>query len=50
MKMPKERQTSMSKAARYAEYKRLEEELLFAGVEKLFSFHFGSPCGHHIIK
>ena len=48
--MPKERQTSMSKAARYAEYKQLEEEKLFAGVKKLVSFHFGSPYGHHIIK
>ena len=48
--MPKERQTSMSKAARYAEYKRLEEEKLFGGVKKLVSFHFGSSYGHHIIK
>ena len=48
--MPKERQTSMSKAARYVEYKQLEEEKLFAGVKKLVSFHIGPPYGHHIIK
>ena len=48
--MPKERQTSTSKAARYAEYKQLEEEKLFAGVKKLISFDFGSPYGHHKIK
>ena len=48
--MPKERQTSTSKAARYAEYKRLEEEKLFAGVKKLTSFDFRSPYGHHKIK
>ena len=45
--MPKERQTSTKKAARYAEYKQLEEEKLFAGVKKLISFDFGSPYGHH---
>ena len=48
--MPKERQMRMGKAARYAEYKRLEEEKLFAGVKKLVSFDFESPYGHHIIK
>ena len=48
--MPKERQTNTSKAARYAEYKQLEEEKLFAGVKKLVSFDFGSPYGHHKIK
>ena len=47
--MPKERQTSTSKAARYAEYKQLEEKL-FAGVKKLVSFDFGSPYRHHKIK
>ena len=45
--MPKERQTSTSKAARYAEYKQLEEEKLFAGVKKLVSFDFGLLYGHH---
>ena len=35
--MPTERQTSTSKAAKYAEYKRLEEQKLFAGVKKLIS-------------
>ena len=40
----------MGKAARYAEYKQLEEEKLFAGVKKLVSFYFESPYGHHIIK
>ena len=48
--MPKERQMRMGKAARYAEYKQLEEEKLFAGVKKLVSFDFGSPYGHHKIK
>ena len=38
VKMPKERQTSTSKAARYAEYKRLEDQKLFAGVQKFISF------------
>ena len=47
--MPIERQTSTSKAARYAEYKLLEEEK-FAGVKKLISFDFGAPYGHHKIK
>ena len=40
--MPKEKQTIMGKAARYAEYKWLEEEKLFAGVKKLVSFDFES--------
>ena len=48
--MPKERQTSTSNAARYAEYKQLEEEKLFAGVKKLISFDFGLPYGHHKVK
>ena len=48
--MLKERQMRMGKAARYAEYQRLEEEKLFAGIKKLTSFYFESPYGHHIIK
>ena len=48
--MPKERQTSTSKAAMYAKYKRLEEENLFAGVKKIISFDFGPPHGHHKIR
>ena len=48
--MPKERQMRMGKAARYAEYKQLEEEKLFAGVKKLTSFYLESPYGHHIIE
>ena len=46
--MPKEKQPIMGKAARYAEYKQLEEEKLFAGVKKLVSFDFESCYEHHI--
>ena len=46
--MPKEEQTIMGKAARYAEYEQLEEEKLFSGVKKLVNFYFESRYGHHI--
>ena len=46
--MPKVKQTKIGKAAKYAEYKRLEEEKLFAGVKKLVSLDFESHYEHNI--